>query len=148
MAVSSTSSATSATNDYQYSASNKTRTVAKNLDKNAFLQLLVTQLKNQDPSSPQDSSQFVAQMAQFSMLEQLTNLNDEITKLKLSQDMSQASALIGHQVKITSVSTDSNGNSTNSEVSGQVEKVTVTDDTVQVYVNGTAYGLDKVTEVK
>lgn len=147
MAVSSTSSTTSTTNDYQYTGA-KRKDPVKTLDKEAFLQLLVAQLKNQDPSSPQDSSAFVAQMAQFSMLEQLTNLNEEITKLKLSQDMSQASALIGHQVKIIADVTDSSGNTSSNEVSGQVEKVTLTNNTVQVYVNGTAYELDKVTEVK
>ncbi|OPX89719.1 MAG: Basal-body rod modification protein FlgD [Pelotomaculum sp. PtaB.Bin104] len=134
-----TSSTTSATNNYQYSAEAQRKTPVKTLDKDAFLQLFVTQLQNQDPSSPQDTSEFISQMAQFTMLEQLTNMNKEIAQLKLSQEMGQASALIGHQVKITS-----DGN----EISGQVEKVTLTSDTVQVYVNGTAYGLDKVTEVK
>jgi len=135
---------TSTTNDYSYSTANTQREPVKTLDKDAFLLLLVTQLKNQDPSSPQDTGEFVAQMAQFSMLEQLTNMNKEIAKLKLSQEMGQASALIGHQVKITSVSADS---SDSNEVAGQVEKVTLVDGIVQVYVNGAAYGLDQVTEV-
>ncbi|OPX87030.1 MAG: Basal-body rod modification protein FlgD [Pelotomaculum sp. PtaB.Bin104] len=132
----------STTNDYSYPTEAQRKNPVKELDKNAFLQLFVTQLQNQDPASPQDTSAFISQMAQFTMLEQLTNMNTEITKLKLSQEMGQASALIGHQVKITSDSSSSN------EVSGQVEKVTLTGDTVQVYVNGTAYGLDKVTEIK
>jgi len=130
---------TSTTNDYSYSAEANKRDPVKTLDKDAFLQLFVTQLQNQDPTSPQDTSEFIAQMAQFTMLEQLTNMNEEIAQLKLSQEMSQASALIGHQVKITS-----DGN----EISGQVEKVTVTNGVVNVYVSGTAYGLDQVTEVQ
>ncbi|MDF9409306.1 MAG: Basal-body rod modification protein FlgD [Pelotomaculum sp. PtaB.Bin104] len=138
----------STTNDYSYPTEAKRKDPVKTLDKDAFLQLFVTQLQNQDPASPQDTSAFISQMAQFTMLEQLTNMNTEITKLKLSQEMGQASALIGHQVKITADSTDSSGSSVINEVSGQVEKVTLTGDTVQVYVNGTAYGLDKVTEIK
>ncbi len=42
------------------------------VSQNTFLTLLITQLKNQDPMNPQDSSQFVAQLAQFSSLEQMT----------------------------------------------------------------------------
>ncbi|MTI57300.1 flagellar hook capping FlgD N-terminal domain-containing protein [Geosporobacter ferrireducens] len=45
------------------------------LDKDAFLQLLVTQLRYQDPLNPMDDKEFVAQMAQFSALEQMQNLN-------------------------------------------------------------------------
>ncbi|MEN1759446.1 flagellar hook capping FlgD N-terminal domain-containing protein [Anoxynatronum sibiricum] len=46
------------------------------LDKDAFMRLLVTQLSNQDPLSPMEDREFIAQMAQFSSLEQMQNLND------------------------------------------------------------------------
>ncbi len=49
------------------------------MGKEEFLKLLVTQLKNQDPLEPQDSSQMVAELAQFSALEQMQNLNEEFT---------------------------------------------------------------------
>jgi flagellar basal-body rod modification protein FlgD len=45
------------------------------VDENTFLTLLVAQLKNQDPLSPQDGTQFVSQLAQFSQLEQLIGIN-------------------------------------------------------------------------
>jgi flagellar basal-body rod modification protein FlgD len=48
----------------------------------AFLQLLITQLKNQDPTNPADPTQFVAELAQFSSLEQMTNMNSNIQSLE------------------------------------------------------------------
>ena len=48
------------------------------LGQDAFLQLLVTQLEHQDPTQPQDDSQFIAQLAQFTSVEQLTEINKEI----------------------------------------------------------------------
>lgn len=53
----------------------------KPLGEDAFMQLLVTQLKNQDPTQPQDGSAFVAQLAQFTQLEKLTSMNETLTKL-------------------------------------------------------------------
>ncbi|SDK45434.1 flagellar hook assembly protein FlgD [Natronincola ferrireducens] len=60
---------------------------ASNLDKDAFLNLLVTQLKNQDPLNPMEDRDFIAQMAQFSALEQMQNLNETVktTKETISQ---------------------------------------------------------------
>jgi flagellar basal-body rod modification protein FlgD len=51
------------------------------VDQQTFLKLLVEQLKNQDPLSPQDGAQFVAQLAQFSSLDQLININQELGQL-------------------------------------------------------------------
>lgn len=50
-------------------------------DKETFLKLLVAQLKNQDPLAPQDGAQFVAQLAQFSSLDQLININQQLGEL-------------------------------------------------------------------
>lgn len=55
------------------------------LGKDAFLKLLVAQLKNQDPQNPADSSQMAAQLAQFSSVEQLTNINETLTAQSSSQ---------------------------------------------------------------
>lgn len=49
-------------------------------DKDMFLKLLVAQLKNQDPLAPQDGTQFVAQLAQFSSLDQLISIKDMLSK--------------------------------------------------------------------
>jgi flagellar basal-body rod modification protein FlgD len=53
----------------------------KGIGQDAFLKLLVEQLKHQDPLAPQDGAQFVAQLAQFNSLEQLTSIKDLLSKL-------------------------------------------------------------------
>ena len=73
----------------------------KALGKDAFLQLLVTQLKNQNPLEPQDNGAFVAQLAQFSSLEGITTLNDTVSGLASNYNSSQAlqaSSLVGRSV--------------------------------------------------
>jgi flagellar basal-body rod modification protein FlgD len=50
-------------------------------DQTTFLKLLIAQMKHQDPLSPQDSTQYIAQLAQFSSLEQLTSINDKLGQL-------------------------------------------------------------------
>lgn len=74
------------------------------LDKNAFMLLLVTQFKYQDPLNPMDDKEFVAQMAQFSSLEQLMNLNTSMTSLTdatNNQQMINATSYIGKEVTVT-----------------------------------------------
>lgn len=73
----------------------------KALGKDAFLQLLVTQLKNQNPLEPQDNGAFVAQLAQFSSLEGITTLNNTVSGLASNYNSSQAlqaSSLVGRSV--------------------------------------------------
>ncbi|HGM5552022.1 MULTISPECIES: flagellar hook assembly protein FlgD [Pseudomonas] len=82
------------------SATNST-TGGQALGKDAFLQLLVTQLKNQNPLDPQDNSAFVAQLAQFSSLEGITTLNSTVSSLAGNYSSSQAlqaSSLVGRNV--------------------------------------------------
>ncbi|CAH1197846.1 hypothetical protein PAECIP111893_01007 [Paenibacillus plantiphilus] len=66
------------------------------LDKDDFLRILVTQLKNQDPMQPLQDRDFIAQMAQFSSVEQLMNMAGDMTKLR--QNLGMASSMIGKDV--------------------------------------------------
>jgi len=69
------------------------------LGKDAFFKLLVAELTHQDPLAPTDNKEFIAQLAQFSSLEQLSSLNDNLTSLGEIYLLSQAAQLIGYQVK-------------------------------------------------
>lgn len=88
------------------------------LDYSAFLQLLVAELKNQDPTKPTESTQFVAQLASFSSVEQGVNTNAKLDALINSFALSQAGGMIGHTLtnadgsvsgKVTSVNITSSG---------------------------------------
>jgi len=66
---------------------------AGSVDKNMFLELLVSQLKNQDPLNPTDGTQFVGELAQFQQLEQSMNMGSDITAMR--QDLDQLVAASG-----------------------------------------------------
>jgi flagellar basal-body rod modification protein FlgD len=70
-----------------------------------FLQMLMTQLQNQDPTSPMDTSQFTSELVQFTGVEQQINMNNNLTQLiQLTQgsEMLQSSSIVGKQVQVTS----------------------------------------------
>lgn len=69
------------------------------LDKDSFLKLLVAELRHQDPTQPMNDREFISQMAQFSSLEQMSNMNQSIEKLVLRSQSSDAFSLIGKEVE-------------------------------------------------
>lgn len=79
------------------------------LDRDAFLQLLVLQMRYQDPLSPMDNTQMVAQLAQFSSLEQMQNLNESFDQLSGNVDQLNfitANSLLGRTIRGLSVDGD------------------------------------------
>ncbi len=68
------------------------------VDYQSFLKLLVAQMKNQDPTNPMDSTQYVAQLASFSQVEQSVQINTKLDQLLQSSALSQADAIIGRTV--------------------------------------------------
>lgn len=104
------------------------------LGKDAFLQLLVTQMKNQNPLDPQDNTQFVAQLAQFSSLESMQNLTSTVDSIATSYKSSQAlqaSSLVGRSVIIEAGTTQVD---TSKGMTGSVVvPATTTSTTVKVY---------------
>src|SRR5690606_20786545 len=78
------------------------------LGQKAFLKLMITQMENQDPLSPQENSDFIAQLAQFSSVESLDTLNnnfDSFTKSFIGNQALQASSLVGRSVTVPAEST-------------------------------------------
>ncbi|WP_396587234.1 flagellar hook assembly protein FlgD [Bermanella sp. R86510] len=97
--VTNTGSASQALEQYQRKDEDKPK--SNELGKNEFLKLLVTQMNNQNPLEPQDNSEFVAQLAQFSSVEGLDNLNSTVDNMSAglkSNQALQASSLVGQNV--------------------------------------------------
>ena len=107
-----------------------------NADKEMFLKLLSAQLQSQDPLDPMDNNEFVQQMTQFSMVEQLTQMNTQFASILDIQEFMQARELIGTDVTYT----DDN----NEAQTGAVEGVSLTDGGVSLMVNGGTVGLSQV----
>jgi flagellar basal-body rod modification protein FlgD len=113
---------------------------ASALDKDTFLKILVAQLKMQDPTKPTDSSQFMAQMAQFSTVEQLTNMAKTNADAAASAKVDQSVGLLGRTVTYPG--------SDGSLVSGVVQHVDITAAGPTLTVDGIT-GIDpsKLTQV-
>jgi len=118
------------------SSQSTSRTPSSELGKDEFLQILVTQLRNQDPLNPQEDSEFIAQMAQFSSLEQLQNLNSQTM-------LSSAAALIGKM--ITAQTTDSSGQSV--AITGQATSVLTQDGIPYLLVDNTLVAYSSILSV-
>jgi flagellar basal-body rod modification protein FlgD len=110
------------------------------LDKDAFLKILVEQLRHQDPSQPGDSQQYIQQMTQYSMLEQLNNISSAVQGQKVDAANTTALNLVGHTVTWK----DDDG-----DHSGVVDKVNFTKDGATITVGSTSgIELGAVTEVR
>lgn len=127
-----------------YSASNVKKAAStpnKELGKDEFLKILIAQLKNQDPMQPLQDKEFIAQMAQFSSVEQLSNMASEMKLLR--QSIGMASGLIGKMVSWTAK--DSTGNNVNKE--GRVDAISFKDGKQFANVNGSDVALDQLTKI-
>jgi flagellar basal-body rod modification protein FlgD len=78
------------------SAQSATRKAALNYD--SFLRLLVAQMKNQDPTEPKDSTQYLSQLAAFSSVEQNVSTNQKLDQLMASMQLNQSVSFIGRKV--------------------------------------------------
>jgi flagellar basal-body rod modification protein FlgD len=94
------------------STTHPTHTSAANIDYQTFLKLLVAEMKNQDPTNPMDSTEYVAQLASFSQVEQSVQINAKLDQLLQSSVLTQAGAIIGRTVT-----------SQNGSISGTVAEV-------------------------
>lgn len=117
----------STSNQWNYVApdSSKKTTGSSVLGKDQFLKILITQLQNQDPMQPMEDKEFIAQMAQFSSVEQLMNISTQMTAL--NQSLGSVSGLIGKDITWNDTATElpKTGNVGSIVVSGGVQYAVV-----------------------
>ena len=121
-------------NNYNKTLVTEGRKTSNELGKDDFLKLLITEMSNQDPTSPMENTVFVAQMAQFSSLEQMTNMSSSFSKMAAFINSSEAAATLGKTVELDIGDTN---------VQGIVEGAT-RGENPQVLVNGMYYSMDKI----
>ncbi|MFO7820385.1 MAG: flagellar hook capping FlgD N-terminal domain-containing protein [Halanaerobacter sp.] len=114
--------------------------VNDSMGKDEFLNLLTTQLKNQNPLEPMDNKEFVSQMAQFSSLEQMNNMNSNMNDFLKFQKISQAGSLVGKEVEVLNSDTGQN-------IVGEIERANVTEDETMVTINGKQYPLANIQQI-
>ena len=120
--------------------SKNNRTPTSNLGKDDFLQLLTTQLKNQDPMNPMQDMDFIGQMAQFSSLEQMLNLNtgvDKINTALTNNTTTQAMMFLGTNVT-------ANVDESDEPITGTVSTIGFKDNQPYLKVGEYAVALDQV----
>lgn len=120
----------------QSSLSNTSGTSNDSMDKEAFLQLLVAQMKYQDPLEPTSNTEYISQFAQFSQVEQMQNMAS-------SMDLQRASGLVGQQVYVKT--TSSSGDT--SYVQGKVDYVVYENGNAYLSINEQLYSLDDLDTV-
>ena len=115
------------------------RVPMKTLGQNEFLELLVTQMRNQDPMKPMSDTEFIAQMAQFSNLEQTKEMSGDIKELRQSNAFAQGTALMGRHVRLMGYD--------EKVANGLVTNLEVKDGEVNLIVNDKSYELGDVVSV-
>ena len=121
-----------------YNKTLESATAGQTLEKDDFLKLLITQLTHQDPTEPMNDREFIAQMAQFSTLEQITNMSQDFGKLAGILSTSQALGLLGKTVEVVVG---------NELVEGVVEEV-VGREYPQLLIGGEYFDMEQVERVK
>ncbi|MCX7678147.1 MAG: flagellar hook assembly protein FlgD [Spirochaetes bacterium] len=112
-----------------------------NLDRNSFLRLLVTELRHQDPTQPMQDREFIAQMAQFSTLEQITSMTTTMQSLQSSFRAHEAFSLLGRRVYYL--------NPTTGEMeSGVVVRINRQEGEYRLMVNNREVGINEIISVQ
>ncbi|MDR2587969.1 MAG: flagellar hook assembly protein FlgD [Spirochaetales bacterium] len=117
------------------------------LGKEDFLKLLITQLTHQDPTQPMEDREFIAQMTQFTSLEQMTNMNKEFSRIAGVLSLGQAVSLMGKTVDIEMPGKTAEGEDTVHKVSGIVREV-AGGESPQLLINGEYYDYVNVSRVR
>ena len=112
----------------------------KQLGQDDFFQLLVTQLKHQDPMNPVADTEFIAQMAQFTSLEQTKGMKEDLGEMRRQTQFQQAIGLIGKDVTLQP--------DDSTVVKGKVTGLEIKEGVPGIIVNGKLYQLEDVQNVQ
>uniref|UniRef100_A0A942Y9G5 Flagellar hook capping protein n=1 Tax=Neobacillus citreus TaxID=2833578 RepID=A0A942Y9G5_9BACI len=112
---------------------------SQTMDSEVFMKLLVTQLQNQDPSSPMDTNEMISQQTQLAMMEQITNQTTTANENFSLQMRIAAAALVGQQVSYT--------DATGTAVTGTASAVSYAKSVPTVTVNGKEVALDLISGI-
>lgn len=129
-----------ASNSSTSSADNANPSFKNVFDKDMFFKIFVTELTNQDPLEPMNNKDFIVQMAQFSSVEQLNNLNENLTNLLNAQILSQASEMIGYKVEGKDLSTGK-------IIQGKVKQVYLKDNQVYLLIGDKSIPFSSITKI-
>lgn len=119
-------------------SSSKAHSLA-DMDSNSFLKLLITELQQQDPMSPMETSDMINQISQIRSIQSNTQMTDTLKSVSLGQSISTAGSLIGRSVK--GLDSDSN------RVEGVVDSVSVSDSKPVLHIGGSQIELNNVTDI-
>lgn len=111
----------------------------RGLDKDSFMQLLLLQLRSQDPMNPMDSAAMFSQMAQLSMLEQLWAIRDLLDQQVAEQRIGQSALLIGRYVEASTPE---------GSVSGLVDRVALGSDGIRLAIGDVEVPLEQIRSVR
>jgi flagellar basal-body rod modification protein FlgD len=118
-----------------------TKLMKEGFDKDAFMKLLIAQVRYQDPTKPMDSTQFIAQTATFTQVEQMQKLAAAQEKSLSFQQVLLSSALIGREVAAVD-------EASGQVVTGQVTSVTLEGGTPSVVVSGKDIPIDQIDQIR
>ena len=121
-------------------AANSTAQKSQTMDSEVFMKLLVTQLQNQDPSSPMDTNQMISQQTQLAMMEQITNQTTTGNENFSLQMRIAAANLVGKQVSYTDATSGT-------AVTGTASAVSYAQSVPTVTVNGKEVALDVISGI-
>jgi flagellar basal-body rod modification protein FlgD len=127
---------------YYYNNSSTKKTGSNNMGRDEFLKILVTQISHQDPTQPLQDKEFIAQMAQFTSVEQMSAMANEMKLMR--QSIGWASSLIGKSINWTLVDSE-----TQQPVvkTGKVEAINIKDGNQYVNVDGQNVPLEQISKI-
>ncbi len=137
MAVDATSAATSANN--AYTGDTTARAVKKSLGQEDFFSLLATQLANQDPLSPMENTEYIAQMASFSTLESMSTLASSFSAFSAQQGFMTVQNVLGRNVTVQSGE---------DQITGLATAIHTKDGQTQVTIDGIDYPANNILRIE